>query len=138
MHYAIALVPPTWEADHSLGFTQADYERWHTELTSGTRILVYKVAPVNAILAEGVVQDDVFIPLAEVPEENRSQLFTSDGQTADYALPLRITLVYEQRHYLSQEQLSEIAQATELETIIPVDAETYRRLRLPAEEGVNE
>jgi hypothetical protein len=131
MHYAIAIVPPSWESDHSLGFSSSSYEAWHEKIEPGTRVLIYKDEPVNAIIAEAVVQDDAFIPLANLPEENRSRLLTSDGQQADYALPLRITFIYPQRHYVPQEQLAEFVSEKKLNGWIPINDETYRALSEP-------
>ncbi len=138
MHYAVAVVPPTWEPEFSLGFSSSSYEHWHDKIEPGTRVLVYKDDPVNAIVAEAVVQDNAFVALADLPEENRSSLFVQDGHQADYALPLRVTYVYPQRHYVAQAQLSGFMDEPNLDGWIPVNDEIYRALREPNTSEISE
>lgn len=132
MYYAIAIVPATWEADFSLGFSASSYERWHEQIEPGTRILLYKESPVNAIIGEAIVQDNVFVPLEDLPAHNQHRLKTSDGNNADYALPLRVTYLYPHYHYVSREQLDEMMNAQNLNGWIPIDDEIYRALTEPS------
>lgn len=132
MVYAIAAVPPEWETEFSLGFSSVSYEQWHKRIEPGTRILIYKVDPVNAIIAEAEVQDNVFVPLEDLPEANKSPLLTHAGHSADYALPLRVIHVYPQRHYVAPEQLTSFMNRDQMDTWIPIDDETYRALREPS------
>ncbi|MCA9912477.1 MAG: hypothetical protein KC496_03990 [Anaerolineae bacterium] len=138
MHYAVAIVPTNWEPESSIGFSSMSYQKWHEKIEPGTRVLIYKQDPVNAIIAEAQVQDNAFVALENLPEENRSPLFTQDGNPADYALPLQVTMVYPQRHYVAQEELSRFMQTPQLDGWIPVNAEIFRALREPVTTDISE
>jgi len=114
-----------------VGFSASSYEQWHQKIEPGTRVLLYKDHPVNAIIGEAIVQDNVFIPLEDLPEHNQQRLLTSGGKVADYALPLRVTYLYSQRHYIAQDQLSALADAKRYNGWIPIDNETYQALTQP-------
>lgn len=131
MQYALVTVPPGWDARTSVGFSESAYERWHEEIEPGCRVLVYKSAPVNAIVAEAVVPDNVFLRLDEWPEQNREPVPTGQGQIADYVMPLKVISSYPVPDYVAD---SLICDMTDLENIdsrewIPLDVEVYRVLR---------
>lgn len=90
-HYAIAVVPPDWTPEKPLAFSEADYNRWRDTVQAGTRVLIFKTAPINALIAEAEVHDQIFLHLTEWPMANVGEfLKTSSGEIATYVLPIRI------------------------------------------------
>jgi hypothetical protein len=84
--YAIKVVPPEWEEAMPIPFTQAEHDQWGAQLQNGTRVLIFKDAPINQLIGEGevhgfFVQPDRWTPTATdgLPPSLRG---------ADYLLPL--------------------------------------------------
>lgn len=90
-YYAIAVVPPDWEPSKPLSFSDTGYNEWNGHVMAGTRVLIYKPAPVNAIVAEAEVPDARFLRLDEWPAANVGEaLRTGFGAAATHILPLRV------------------------------------------------
>lgn len=86
--YAIKVVPPEWEETMPIPFTKAEHDQWRDQIQNGTRVLIFKSAPVNQLVAEGevhgfFVQPHRWTPTAvdDLPESLRN---------ADYLLPLGV------------------------------------------------
>ncbi len=53
--YALKVVPPEWDEQMPIPFTQAEHDQWRDQIQTGTRVLIFKGAPVNQLVAEGEV-----------------------------------------------------------------------------------
>ena len=84
--YALKVVPPEWTEHMPLPFTQAEHEQWRDQIQNGTRVLIFKGAPVNQLIGEGEVHGFFVQPHRWTPS-------ATDGlpaalAQADYLLPL--------------------------------------------------
>jgi hypothetical protein len=84
--YALKVVPHEWTEHMPLPFTQAEHEQWRDQIQNGTRVLIFKGAPVNQLIGEGEVHGFFVQP-------HRWASAATDGlpaalAQADYLLPL--------------------------------------------------
>jgi hypothetical protein len=86
--YAIKVVPADWELETPLPFTQAEYDQARPDIESGTRILIYQLGPVDALVSEGAVSQE-FIKLSDWPQQTKTNL-ELHGAKVEYLLPVRI------------------------------------------------
>jgi hypothetical protein len=93
--YGIIRVPAEWTADQIVGFDEATYQSMKEDIQSGTRLLLYKPEPVNAIMAEAEVITPRFERVADWQGINHSQPpMTSRGKPAQYVLPIRVVYTH--------------------------------------------
>jgi hypothetical protein len=87
----LLVVPSDWIAEMAVGLSEDTYQRYFDHLQSGMRVLIYKPAPVDAIVAEGEVIDHLMLRLSDWPHVSiRERPRTGLGKPADYVLPLRM------------------------------------------------
>lgn len=131
MDHALLTVPSTWTANSAVGFSAEAYARWHEKIPPGCRVLVLMSTPVNAIVAEGEVQDNVFVRIDEWPVKPREPIYTGPGQEAAYVLPLRLLASFPPSDYVPEAriyELSDLKNVTSQEWI-PLDVTLYQALR---------
>jgi hypothetical protein len=88
--FGLKVVPGDWELERPLGFSEAEYQQFSGDIVPGMRILIYKSAPVNAIISEGEVKG-TFIHTAEWPQTTLHGIDPTDPHS-QYLLP--ITVIY--------------------------------------------
>jgi hypothetical protein len=86
---AVVTVPADWTPETPVGLSADTHRQYIDSLQSGMRVLIYKGAPVNAIVAEGEVIDQMMVRLDDWPNVKQRPM-TGTGKPADYVLPLRI------------------------------------------------
>jgi hypothetical protein len=89
LHAAVVVVPPDWTPEMPIGLSEATHARYFSSLEGGLRVLIYKSAPINAIIAEGEVIDHMMLRVDDWPHMQELPR-TSTGQNAEYVLPLRL------------------------------------------------
>jgi len=131
IQYAIKVVPPEWDSNMPIPFTKETHDRWREELQNGTRVLIFKSAPVNLLVGEGEVHG-FFIQ----PKEWASAAI--DGlppniRGADYLLPLG--MVYLRGSEYSRLYLEDVRAALEdpnfpasPDELRPLEPAIYQRL----------
>lgn len=87
-NYVVAVVPPHWDEEMPLTFSEAQYQRIREQVESGTRVLLYSPAPDDAIIGQAQVHG-TFLKTSEWPEENLGSIDASDPTQA-YILPLEV------------------------------------------------
>ncbi len=129
--YGIKVVPAEWELDMPIPFTQAEHELARDTIENGTRVLVFKGSPVNALVAEGEVHG-FFIRPAEWTASATDGLPPSIAN-ADYLLTLGVLM--SRSTDASMFSLEEVRRALDDSTFPrrdgewrPLDDEHYRRL----------
>jgi hypothetical protein len=129
--YAIATVPEDWTTENPLGFSEAAYEKWNRSIEPGTRVLIFKGAPVNAVIAEAVVPDNVFQKISDWPQQDMHSVpRTAIGEAATYILPLRVLFTHGSQQHVP---LASVREALGDEDFmgkewLPIDHTTYDRL----------
>ncbi len=89
-NYAITVVPADWEPDQVIGFSEAAYKTWRDKIKPGTRVLIYKGDPVNAIVGEAEVLG-AFARLADWPQTTiKKRPLTATGEAASHVMPLQM------------------------------------------------
>jgi hypothetical protein len=129
-YYAIAVVAPEWTPENPLAFTEAGYNRWKESIEPGTRVLIFKAAPVNALVAEGEVHDTHFLHLTEWPMANVGEFLKSgDGEIATYVLPIRILYTRENIE-IPLETIHQYVDAPQFphQEWLPIDLNAYNAL----------
>lgn len=124
IQYAIKVVPPEWNEDLPIPFTRTEHERWHDQIQNGTRVLIFKSAPVNQLVAEGEVRGFFVQPHRWTPT-------STDGlpdslANADYLLPLGVLYT---RKADARFSLTEVRAALE-DPAFPRDDGEWRELDL--------
>jgi len=91
---SIVVVPADWTPDIPVGLSEDAHKRYFQTLQSGARVLIYKAAPVDAIVAEAEVIDQFMIRVEDWPGASaEGGTMTAVGTRADYVLPLRILYI---------------------------------------------
>jgi hypothetical protein len=127
---AIVVVPPDWTPDKALGFSEAIYQQWHDQIKSGMRVLVFKAAPVNALVAEGEAPG-IFARVAEWPDVNIGERpKTAFGTNADYVMPLNVLYMRAEANQVPLEQVREFIADPDFPNVefLPTDEDAYHAL----------
>jgi hypothetical protein len=130
MLYAIAHVHPDWTFEQPLGFSLAQAANWQDDLEAGTKLLVYKSAPVNAIIGEvELTIADVIYPQTW-PEDARGNTVDAAGNPAEVALPLRVLYRRQPSKYVPYAQAEPYFNAEILleRGLISIEGSDYRTL----------
>lgn len=89
MHnYALAVLPAGWDLEKPLTFSRAQYQDIREKVDPGTRLLLYRPAPEDAVIAQAQVHG-TFLETSEWPEENLGSIDASDPGQA-YLLPIEV------------------------------------------------
>ncbi|MEQ8673808.1 MAG: hypothetical protein RLP44_03925 [Aggregatilineales bacterium] len=131
MQYGIITVPATWNINRPIGFSQNEYQQWHEEIKTGCRVLVFQSAPVYAIVAEGIVQDNIFQKLENWPLQSTHPVMTFEGNEAEYVMTLRILRNYSTSTHIPADRVGKVADLDTISTRTwtPLDVDIYRALR---------
>jgi hypothetical protein len=122
--YALMIVPHDWDTDQAPGLSEAGYEQWKHEIEAGIRVVLFKDAPVSAVVAEGELSG-IALKLAELPSQNIHHTpMTRFGKQADYVLPIRILY---QRDETTQIPLATVRQYLD-DALFPQPSEEWRLL----------
>ncbi len=100
--YALKVVPPEWDEQLPIPFTQAEHDQWRDQIQNGTRVLIFKGAPVNQLVAEGEVHG--FFVQPHRWSERATHGLPDALALADYLLPLGVLYTRqtpESRHSLN-------------------------------------
>jgi hypothetical protein len=128
---AIVVVPSDWTPEHAVGLSEETHQRYFDMLRSGSRVLIYKSAPVDAIVAEGEVIDQMMVRLDEWPATNvHERPHTGVGTRADYVLPLRILYSRASFDYISLPVVQEWVNDPDFPHVewLPIDEDAYGEL----------
>jgi hypothetical protein len=129
--FGIIQVPADWTSDSIVGFDEETYHLMKDQIQPGTRLLLYKPAPVNAIMAEADILINRFERVEDWKGINNSQApKTSRGKPAQYVLPLRILYTH---HGADQVPLDHILDQLDLNALpstdwIPLSSNEYNGL----------
>jgi hypothetical protein len=131
VQFGIIQVPASWTSDQVVGFDEETYALMKDQIQAGTQLLIYKPAPVNAIIAQADVIMNRFERMSDWQNINNSQPpLTSRGKPAGYILPLRILMTL---HGDQQIPLDYILDTLDLNALpamewIPLSASEYNGL----------
>lgn len=125
--YGIIQVPMDWTSDQVVGFDEETMMLMQDEIQSGTRLLLYKPAPINAIMGEAEV---ITSRLENVDNWQGTAPLTRQGKPAQYVLPLKLLLT---RHGEQTVPLEYILDTLDLNALpasdwIPLSANEYNGL----------
>lgn len=87
--YALAVVPADWDNEKPLLFSEVQYQDIRDKLEPGTRVLLYRNDPEDAVIGLAQVHSGAFQKTSEWPQQNLGNINASDPAQA-YALPLEV------------------------------------------------
>ena len=127
-NYALVVVPPDWEPDKAIGFSDAVYQQWHDKIQAGMRVLIFKDRPINAIVGEGECLG-VFARLTDWPNVKEPPM-TALGARATYIMPLELLYMRAQANQVQLAQVKEriTDQAFPNIEFMPVEEDDYNIL----------
>ena len=129
-NYAVVVVPSDWTPEKALGFSEATYQRWHDQVESGMRVLVFKASPVNALVAEGEAPG-IFARVAEWPDVHiGGRPRTASGTSAAYVMPLNVLYMRAEANQVPLEQVRERINDADFPNVefLPVEEDAYHAL----------
>ncbi|MBI5671627.1 MAG: hypothetical protein HZC41_26845 [Chloroflexi bacterium] len=127
-HAAILTVPADWTVDTPIGLSQQTVDEIFDDLHEGMRVLIFKGAPVNAIVAEGEIVDQVLVKLDEWPSVNvRQRPMNAWGKPTDYVVPLRILYTRAEHNQVPLTTILDWADSPINAEWIPLDRDSYER-----------
>ncbi len=126
---AMVVVPPNWKPDMPVGLSAETHRQYIDHLRSGLRVLIYKAAPVSAIVAEAEVIDQMMVKVEDWPNV-RERPETGTGKPADYVLPLRILYSRASSNYIDRPTVQEWVDNPDFPNIewLPISADAYGEL----------
>lgn len=94
--YALAFVPPDWDNEAPLMFSQAQYDTIHENVVAGTEIILFMAEPANEVIGQAQTPGP-FIKTSEWPQQNLHNIDASDPAQA-YLLPLNVLFLLRGPH----------------------------------------
>jgi hypothetical protein len=128
--YALAVVPADWDLKAPLQLTEAEHTRVVSDIEQDTRVILYQLAPRDAVVAEGAVTPEEIIRVADWPAQNVGDVRPGTA----YLLPVRIAY---QRGDEPAVGLNDVRMALEDPAFprtdqvwVPIDRAVYEHLRV--------
>lgn len=126
----MVVVPSDWTTETAIGLSESGYKSWAENMVQGQRVLIYKAAPVDAVIGEGEVPDQIGQRLDDWPATTHQQPLTGLGQPAEYLLPLRILYTRAQTNYVPLSEVRKWVNAPDFPQVewLPLPKDAYQAM----------